>query len=54
MFLDIMEPKAENYNSSLEKTLLILWSQISDKIAKKKVHKMTKEKNICKIWTSGG
>ena len=28
MFLDTMEPKTENKNSSLEKTVLIMWAQI--------------------------
>ena len=28
MFLDTMEPRTENRNSSLEKTVLIIWAQI--------------------------
>ena len=29
MFLDTMEPRTENKNSSLEKTVLIMWAQIA-------------------------
>ena len=34
MFLDIMDPSAENKNSSLEKTVLIIWAQICGKLPK--------------------
>ena len=33
MFLDIIEPSAENKNSSLEKTVLLIGAQICGKIA---------------------
>ena len=33
MFLDTMEPRTENKNLRLEKTVLIMWAQTSGKIA---------------------
>ena len=33
MFQDILEPKVGNKNSSLEKTVKIIWSQILQKMA---------------------
>ena len=33
MFLDTMEPRTENKNSSLENTVLIMWAQMSGIIA---------------------
>ena len=53
MFLDTMEPSTENKNSSLEKTVLIIWTQICGKIAEI-VHKMTLKKIIVKFRPQGG
>ena len=33
MFQDILEPKAENKNFSLKKTVSMIWSQILEKMA---------------------
>ena len=52
MFLDTMEPRTENKNSSLEKkrkNCCIMWAQIHGKIAYI-VHKMRFNKIVCKIW----
>ena len=40
MFQDILEPKVENKNLSLEKTVLIIWSQILGKMALTWPHKI--------------
>ena len=53
MFLDTMEPRTENKNSSLEKTVLIMWAQICEIIAYI-VDKMTLKKIIFKIGASRG
>ena len=33
MFLDIIEPKIENKKASLDKTVLVMWSQIFERVA---------------------
>ena len=53
IFLDTMDSKTENKNSSLEMTVLIMWAQICG-IITKMVHKMTLKKIICKIGTTRG
>ena len=53
MFVDTMEPRTENKNLSLEKTVLIIWDQICG-ITFEIVHEMTLKILICKIGTSSG
>ena len=43
MFQDILEPKVENKNLSLEKTVYIIWSQILQKMAVTWPRKIIKE-----------
>ena len=52
MFLNPMERRTENKNSSLEKTVLVIWAQICEKIATLsiKCHK----KIFVKLGTQGG
>ena len=47
MFLDILEPKVKKQKKSLEKTVLIKWSQICKKI-NKCVHKISLKKKVCR------
>ena len=47
MFLEILEPKVKNQKKSLEKTVLIEWSQICNKI-NKFVHKISLKKKVCR------
>ena len=53
MFLDTMEPRTENKNSSLETTVLIMWAQICGIIATI-VHKTTLKKLFVKLGPQGG
>ena len=43
MFQDILEPKVENKNLSLEKTVKMIWSQILEKMALTWPHKIIKK-----------
>ena len=43
MFQDILELKVENKNSSLDKTVKIIWSQILQKTAPTWPHKIIKK-----------
>ena len=43
MFQEILEPKVGNKNSSLEKTVKIIWSQILQKMALTWPHKIIKK-----------
>ena len=43
MFQDILEPKVENKNLSLDKTVKIIWSQNLQKMALKWPHKIIKK-----------
>ena len=45
MFVDTMEPRTQNKNSSLEKTVLIMWAQIRGNIASI-VHKFFALRNL--------
>ena len=49
VFQDIMEPKVENKNLILEKTVRIIWSQILEKMALKWPRKIIKKKYLKKI-----